>query len=540
MRQPLALAAALRPALTLLTTVGAPLRHPTFRGLMSGAMPYYLAGAMQTTAAAWMMVELTGSDFLAALVQTAVFLPMFLLALPAGVLGDIADRARLIQRAVQMQAAASVLLAVLALTGVAGPGLVLLLIFITGCCTALQSPSWNSSVVDAVPREELPQAITVISIAYNLARALGPALAGVLFALGSAGLNFAVASAGVAAMAWSIHRWPPRPHPPSRLPAERLWGGMASALRFAWHAPTVFAQLARTSAYTAAGSALWALLPVVAQRQLGLGSAGFGLLMGFMGGGAVVAGFVIARLRQRHGVERIVQAGCIVYALALAVCALSPWALPVYAVLPLAGASWMTVTSTFNAATQTSAPPWVRSRAMAMHTLCSLGAFAIGSAIWGAMSGLTGLTPTLLTAAALMLAGPLLAHRYPLRMGEASDVTQTEPSRALSVLTEPEPEAGPVAVEIAYRVRPGAAAAFLDAIALMRATRQRDGAGFWRVYRDLSYPDRFVERFIVRSWAAYLHQRARTTEADLTIEARLREFMVDGAEITTSHYIAER
>jgi hypothetical protein len=139
-----------------------------------------------------------------------------------------------------------------------------------------------------------------------------------------------------------------------------------------------------------------------------------------------------------------------------------------------------------------------------------------------------------------MLAGPLLAGRYPLRMGEASDVTQAEPSRALAVLAEPEPEAGPVAVEVAYRVRPEAAGAFLDAITLMRAPRQRDGAGFWRVYRDLSYPDRFVERFIVRSWAAYLHQRARTTEADLAIEARLRTFLVEGIEVTTSHYIAER
>jgi MFS family permease len=507
---------------------------------MGGSNLYFLATSMQLTAAAWMMIELTGSSFLAALVQTAVFLPMFLLALPAGVLGDITDRARLILRSIQVQTAAAVLLAILALAGWAGPGMVLWLVFVGGCCTALQSPSWNSTIADSIPREELPQAITVVSISYNIARALGPTIAGVLFALGGAGLNFAVACLGVLAMWWSIARWPPRPHPPSRLPAERLWGGMESALRFAWHSETVFAQLFRTTAYTAAGSALWALLPVVAQRQLGLGAAGFGLLMGCMGAGAVVAGFAIARLRQRHGLERIVLVGCALFALAMVVCAYSPWALPVYAVLPLAGASWMTVTSTFNAATQTSAPTWVRSRAAAMHTLCSLGAFAIGSAIWGALSDLVGLSATLTLAAGLMACGPLLSRRYPLRMGEARDVTQVVPTEALSVGQAPALGDGPVAVEMRYRIRPEDTTAFLDTIALLRGPRRRDGANFWRVYRDLSDPTRFVERFIVRSWADYLHQRARKTQADQAIEDRVRGFVVPGEAVTTEHYIAER
>jgi hypothetical protein len=156
------------------------------------------------------------------------------------------------------------------------------------------------------------------------------------------------------------------------------------------------------------------------------------------------------------------------------------------------------------------------------------------------LAELVGLRLTLLTAAASMLAGPLLARRFPLRMGEARDVTQAEPSRALTVAAEPEAEAGPVAVEIGYRVRPGVEAAFLDTIAQLRGPRQRDGASFWRVYRDLSDPHRFVERFIVRSWAGYLHQRARTTEADQAIEGQLRTFLAEGAEVTSAHYIAER
>lgn len=520
-------------------SIRATLRHTAFRTLLCGGMLYFVGSFMQSTAAAWMMVELTGSSFLAALVQTAVFLPMFLLALPAGVLGDTTDRRRLMLAALSVQAVSVALLAALGLMGWAGPGSVLFLIFVGGCCTALLSPAWNSSLVDTIPRDDLPQAITLLGIAYNAARALGPAFAGALYALGGAGPNFLAAFAGTLVMVEAIRRFPPAPHPPSRLPAERLWGGINSGLRFAWHSPAVFAQLVRTLAYASAGSALWALLPVIAATQLGMGAAGFGFLMGCMGTGAVGAGFVIGRLRVRFGLERLVAAGCVIFALAMLVTALLPWRWGVYLALLAAGAAWMAVMSTFNTATQTSAPAWVRSRALSMHTLCALGAFAMGAALWGALSDLFGLRLVLCTAAALMLAGPLLARRYPLRMGEAHDVTQAVPWEELFVAHEPAPEAGPVAVEIRYRIQPAEAQAFLDTIGELRAPRQRDGATFWRVYRDLSDPTRFVERFIVGSWADYLHQRARATLADQAIEARVRAF-AGGEGVTTAHYIAER
>jgi MFS family permease len=337
-----------------------------------------------------------------------------------------------------------------------------------------------------------------------------------------------------------VRRFPPRPHPPSRLPAERLWGGMLSALRFVRHSETVLAQLVRTVAYSASGSALWALLPVIGQRQLGLGAAGFGLLMGCLGTGAVMAGLVIGRLRQRLGLEKLVAIGCGLFALAMVVTALSHMRLLVYAALVVGGASWMSVMSTYNTATQTSVPPWVRARATAMHTLSALGSFAIGSALWGACSDIIGLTPTLLVAAAAMAAGVLLAKPFPLRMGALAEVTQAPLSEDLFVLHEPDPEAGPVAVEIGYRVRPERTAAFLDDVSLLRATRRRDGATFWRLYRDLGDASRYVERFIVTSWADYLHQRARATVADQDLEVRLLAHLPEGEVPSLQHYIAER
>jgi len=550
------------------------LRHPVFRGLWLSSGLYFIANAMHTMAAAWMMVELTGSSFLAALVQTAVFLPMFLLALPAGVLADTTDRKRLILGALALQAASVLLLALLLVTGLAGPATILGLTFLAGCCIAVLSPAWNSAVGEILPRDELPQAIVTMSIAYNAARALGPTLAGVVYGLArglaldappagsdaaqnaattavatavsgqraglvGGGAVLALALAGTLVLAWAMVHWPPRAHPPSRLPPERLWGGTLAGLRYAWHSQTLLAQLVRTAAYGGAGSALWALLPVIGAQRLGLGAAGFGALMGCLGTGAVAAGLVLGPLRHRLGLERLVFIACSIFAAAMVVAALSRWALPVYIALVLAGAAWMSVMSTFNTATQTSAPPWVRSRATAMHVLSALGSFAIGSAFWGAVAGVAGLPVALCSAAALMLAGLLLARRFPLRMGEGAEVTQVA-FKALLVADEPDPEAGPVAVELIYRVHPEDAEAFVGAAQQLKAPRQRDGATFWRLYRDLDDRSRYVERFIVTRWADYLHQRARATVADQGLEAQLQPYLVEGVPVVMRHYLAER
>ena len=332
------------------------LRHRAFRGLWVSGGIYFIANAMQTMAAAWMMVELTGSSFLAALVQTAVFLPMFLMSLPAGVLADIADRRRLILGALAVQAVTGTLLAALLFADIGGPATLLFFVFVAGACTAMQGPAWNSTVADSVPRDELPNAITAVAIAYNGARAVGPALAGVVFSLLGGAWNFVVAVLGALVMFFAIRRWPPQPHPPSRLPAERLWGGMLAGLRFARHSQTVLAQLVRTVAYSGAGSALWALLPVIGQRQLGLGATGVGLLMGCMGGGAVAAGLVIGRLRSSIGLERLVGGGCVLYAGVMLVAAFSTQKALVYPALGLGGACWMAVMSTFNTATPATRP----------------------------------------------------------------------------------------------------------------------------------------------------------------------------------------
>lgn len=533
------------PAAPMTTTAPAdsiwtPLRQPAFRGLWTGSALYFTGNAMQVMAASWMMVELTGSSFLAALVQTAVFLPMFLLALPAGVLADTGDRRRLILTALLVQFAVVMLLALLAAVGWAGPALLLLFTFAAGCCTALMSPAWNTALADTVPREDMPQAITATSIAWNSARALGPSVAGFIFAAAGAGWVFAGAAASVVAMAQAVRRWPPAPHAKTRLPTERLWGGTLAALRYARYSPIILAQVLRTIAYAGAGSALWALLPAIAAQHLKMGATGFGFLMGCMGTGAVAAGLVLGKVRARMGLERLVAAGCLVFAGAMLVAAFVRVPVVVFVTLAFGGAAWMAVMATFNTATQSSAPPWVRSRAVALHTMSALGSFAIGSALWGAVSGVAGLPATLALAALALVGGVFLARGFPLRIGEFQEVTPGAAWAEVYMKDEPRPDDGPVSVEVSYRIRDGEAEEFLHAITQLRDSRRRDGATLWRVYRDLGDSSRYVERFIVASWADYLHQRARSTLADQELEARVREFLRPGEAVTMQHYIAER
>lgn len=528
------------PAATAPSSTWSPLAHHPFRGLWAAGSLFFIGNAMQNMAASWLMIELTASSFLAALVQTASFLPMFLLSLPAGVLADTTNRRKLMLRIQAVYAAAALVLTALALAGWAGPGTLLFFTFVLGVCTALQSPSWNSAVSDAVERKELPQAITLVSMAFNGARAVGPALAGLVFAWTGASAVFVIAVLTALGMSYATRRWPPKPPAAGKLPAERLWGGMLSALRYARHSPAIFAQLVRTAGFSGLGSALWALLPVIAQQRLDLGAAGYGLLMACLGTGAVSAGFFVGRVRSRFALDTLAASCCLIFAGAMLVGALSTWRPLVYVSFVLGGAAWMTMMSTFNAATQTSAPPWVRARAASLHTLCSLGSFALGSALWGAVASLFGVPAALCLSAAFMVASVGLARPYPLRMGADDDVTLAAHGDVLSVAREPEFEAGPVAVEVVYCIDEADARRFLDAVQLLAVPRRRDGATFWRVYRDLGNPSRYVERFIVTSWADYLRQRARATVASNELEANARSFQAEGQPVLTRHYLAER
>jgi MFS family permease len=516
-----------------------PLRQFTFGRLWVGSLASYLAVWMQSVAGAWLMTSLTSSAFLVALMQTAISLPMFLLSLPAGVLGDLVDRRRLILSTQALMLLASVSLAILTLFGAIGPAGLLALTFVLGAGMALNGPAWQSSMCEAIDRAELAQALTLIGIAYNIARAVGPALAGGVQAASGPWLVFvinAAAYAWVVAVAW---RWHPRAIR-SQLPPERLISAIRVGLNYAAHTATVRAPLIRTAAFMLPASSLWALIPVVGQARLGTSAAGFGLLIGSLGVGAILGGLTMHWLRERVAPEAQIGTASVAYAFTLALAAVLSDVRSLCPALVLGGAAWSIALTSLSTALLTSVPMWVRSRTIALSMLASQGFMAGGAALWGVIANHFGTDLALGSASGLMVLLMICVRRYPVVFGEERDVTPST-AEVLPPLSSPvAPEAGPVAVEIRYRIDPRQREAFLHASEPVGKLRRRNGARIWRLYRDLSDESVFVERFIVDSWVDYQRQLARSTVADHGHEEKFRSFLQAGSEIEVSHYLAER
>jgi MFS family permease/quinol monooxygenase YgiN len=516
-----------------------PLRYRTFGRLWFASLTSYLAVWMQSVAGAWLMTSLTSSALLVALMQTAISLPMFLLSLPAGVLGDLLDRRRLILSTQALMLCASCLLAVLTLFGAIGPAGLLGLTFVLGTGMALNGPAWQSSMCEAIDRAELAQALTLIGIAYNIARAVGPAMAGAIQTAAGPWLVFivnAAAYAWVVAVAW---RWRPAVMR-SQLPPERLIGAIRVGLNYAAHTTAVRAPLIRTAAFMLPASSLWALLPVVGQSRLGTSAAGFGFLIGSLGVGAIVGGLTLHWLRERVALETQIRTASAAYALTLALAAVLADVRTLCLALVLGGAAWSIALTSLSSALLTSVPVWVRSRTIALSMLASQGFMAGGAALWGVVANHGGTDLALALASGLMVVLLIWVRRHPVVFGEESDVTPS-PAEVVVPLPAPvPPEAGPVAVEIRYRIDPRQREAFLQASEAVGRVRRRNGARIWRLYRDLADESVYVERFIVDSWVDYQRQLTRSTIADHEHEEQVRSFLQPGCETEVSHYLAER
>ena len=516
-----------------------PLRRHTFARLWFASLASYLAVWMQSVAGAWLMTSLTSSAFVVALMQTAISLPMFLLSLPAGVLADLLDRRRLILSTQTLMLVASCVLAVLTLLGAIGPAGLLALTFLLGAGMALNGPAWQSSMCEAIDHTELAQALTLIGIAYNIARAVGPAVAGGIQTAGGPGLVFGVNAAAYAWVVLVAWRWRSAPVR-SQLPPERLISAIRVGLNYAAHATAVRAPLIRTAAFMLPASSLWALIPVVGQARLGTSAAGFGFLIGSLGLGAIIGGLALHWLRERVALETQVRTATVAYGLTLALAAFLPDLPSLCAALVLGGAAWSIALTSLGSALLTSVPMWVRSRTIALSMLASQGFMAAGAALWGGVASHGGTELALGLASGLMVLLLIWGYRYPVVLGDQSVVTLS-PTEVLPPLSTPvPPEAGPVAVEIRYRIDPIHREAFLQASEPVGRLRRRNGARVWRLYRDLADESLYVERFIVDSWVDYQRQLARSTVADHDYEERVRSFLQAGSEIQVSHYLAER
>ena len=515
----------------------APLRSPIYRALWIAQLVSNLGTWMQTVGAQWMLVGDPRAAVLVPLVQTATTLPVMLLALPSGVLADLVDRRRLLIATQGAMAAGVGLLASLTAAGLTTPAVLLMLLFVIGCGQALTAPAWQAIQPDLVPAEQIPAAAALGSMSINGARAIGPAIAGVLVSLSGPTLVFALNAVSFVGIVFVLIWWR-RPAVEQNYPPERALAALSAGGRYIRSSPVVRRILLRTAVFIAPASALWGLLPVIAKDQLGLSSSGYGLMLGALGVGAVLGAFLLSRLRARFGQNTLLTAGAVGFAVATAVLALVHNVVVVLLALVVGGTAWLLTLSTLNASMQLSLPAWVRARGLSVYQLIFMGGQALGSLVWGLLAGATNSATSLLVGAALLLVCGLSSAWWPLHVDtSALDMTPSSHWPEPTLLFEPEPLDGPVLVLTSYRIAPEDEEGFLAAMAVLGRSRQRTGASQWRVFRSVEHESTFVETFVVRSWGEHMHQHyTRLTGQDRLVEEAVERY-VDGVPVS-EHYLA--
>ncbi|GKT14102.1 MFS transporter [Acidovorax sp. SUPP2522] len=512
----------------------APLRLPLFAVLWSATVLGNIGSFMRDVASSWMVTELSSSPTAVALVQTAATLPIFLLAIPAGVLSDILDRRRFLIAVQVLLACVSGTLLVMARTNTLTVESLIALTFVGGIGAALMGPTWQSIVPELVPRSELKSAVALNSLGINIARAIGPAAGGLLLASfgAAAAYGLDVASYGfvIAALLW----WKRPKAEPTGL-NEQFFGAFRAGLRYSRASRELHVVLLRAAVFFLFASSVWALLPLVARRMLG-GTAGFyGVMLGAVGAGAILGAVLLPRLRKRLDADGLVLLASLLTAGVMAVLTLAP---PREAAVALMlGLGWIIALTTLNGVAQAVLPNWVRGRGLAIYLMVFNGAMAAGSLGWGLVAGQAGLPATLLAGAGGLVLAAWLFHRVKLPTGEAD----LQPSNHWPEPLLAEPVAhdrGPVMVQIEYRVRTPDLPAFLQAMQHVARERRRDGAYAWGVAEHSAEPSRVIEWFLVESWAEHLRQHGRVSRADADLQAEALRYHVGPERPAVHHYLA--
>ena len=513
-----------QPKRPILTTDGiaAPLRHIAFRRIWSASLLSNLGLLIQAVGAAWAMTQMTSSADKVALVQTALMLPVMLIAMPAGAIADMYDRRIVSLISLSIALAGATALSVLAWLGLVTPTGLLALCFVVGSGMALFGPAWQSSVTEQVPADMLPSAVALNGISYNIARSFGPAIGGIIVATAGAVAAFAANAILYLPLVVALFVWR-RESEPSRLPRERLNRAIVSGVRYIANSPSIKIVLMRTLVTGLIGGSISALMPLVVRDLLQGGAQTYGIMLGAFGMGAVVGALNIGEVRKRLNGEAAVRACALSMGGAIAAVALSHEKVLTAAALVVAGAAWMLAVALFNIGVQLSAPRWVAGRSLAIFQAAISGGIAIGSWGWGRLTDAAGVEAALLVSAGLMLLSPLLGVWLKMpRIGARNEDAE--------VLADPEVQlsltgrSGPLVVEIEYRVAQDNARAFHNVMQDVQLSRQRNGAYGWSIARDIADPELWTERYHCPTWFDYLRQRNRSTQSERELHQRAMDF----------------
>ena len=514
-----------------------PLTQPTFRSLWLAILVGNIGTWVHDVAATWVMAENTGSPLMVALVQSATTLPVVLLAIIAGALADIVDRRRYLILAQLWMFGVAGVLALLAHLGSLGPWTLIALTFALGIGAAMAMPAQQATTPELVPKPMLGPAVALGSLSVNIARAVGPAIGGLIVARAGIEWAFAINALTFCGVAIVLMRWK-RERPVSTLPPESFGMALRAGLRYATHASVLQSVLVKAASFFAFASALTALLPIVVKQDLHASAGTYGLLLGCIGIGAISGALALPKLRTRSDPDRLVLVATLVYAGCMLALAWLRWIPMLYLVALGAGFAWITVLSSLQVAAQISVPAWVRARALSLYIVVFSAGMAIGSLGWGAVAQQWGSAVALTVSALVTMVAALFAFRF--KLGEAGHV-DVMPSghwpQPVVAMEKQQGDCGPVLVTVEYRVQLDRREQFLQLMHALGRTRRRDGAVQWGVMEDTERPGTYQEYFIVASWLEHLRQHERVTGDERRLQVQLRELMEEGAEPQVRHFV---
>jgi predicted MFS family arabinose efflux permease len=500
-----------------------PLRNPVFRSIWIASLFSNLGFLVLGVGAAWEMTRLTGDPAMVALVQSALIGPGMLVAMPAGAIADMFDRRKVALASLTLSMLAGAALAVVAYMGGATPWVLLAFCALVGTSFALFIPTWQASVPEQVSTKQLPAAVALGAISFNVARSVGPALGGVLLLTVGAKATFALSAFGVLPLIIAFIAWK-RPQAVRRFPPERIDRAMLSGARFTMHSPALRNVLVRVLFYTLGLSAMNGLAPLIARDVLHGTAATYGLLLGVFGAGAVGGALFVGTLRRNYTTETMVRAVSLSAAAALVLIALSSNVILTCLAYAVLGANVTLCLASLNITVQFSAPRWVIARALSMYQSAMAAGWAIGAWIWGHVADGFGLQTTMLLAAAFTLGTILIGMRRPLASTTTTELESVELSNTPDVAMELTQRSGPVVIEVDYDVDPANARPFYNAMQSLRGMRLRNGGIDWSISRDIANPALWTERFCCPTWGDYLRLRDRYTLADSTVQAEADQF----------------
>lgn len=377
-----------------------PFRYPVFRAIWIANLFSNLGGTIQSIAAAWMMTELTTSHQLVALVQSSATVPIMLFGVFAGAIADNYDRRQVMLAAQVGMLLVSSALALMAYLGVIGPALLLAFTLTVGIGTALNSPAWQASVRQQVDQKQLPQAIALNSISFNIARSIGPALGGVLISVWGTSFAFLINALSYIGLIGVLLWWRPQPRAIDR---RAILPAVAIGIRYCASSQPLRRILLRGLSLGFSLAAYQGLLPTIVSDQLHGNEFQFGLMLGLFGIGSIVTAPFIGTIRRKLGMEGTLALGSAMFVFVLSLLAQVQ---VIWYALPAAfvgGMAWVLILTSINTAVQMRSPDSILGRCLSIYQAVTFGGMALGSWAWGAIADWQGLPTALHTASAFLI-----------------------------------------------------------------------------------------------------------------------------------------